>query len=142
MVSETSIVYPTCKHARPSPPLVIPLHGLDIVGPPMDIHNHRFYHSPGKPFTVIIEELKTSLAEALELYPPVAGTVKTKGNGVYFISTEAVGTPFTVEVLDTPYIGDFEGLSARTTLPELSPSLAVKVSQVTVLLYFWYNFYF
>ncbi|KAG2194868.1 hypothetical protein INT47_002662 [Mucor saturninus] len=131
MIKETCIIYPTSRHTCPSPPLAIPLHGLDLLGPPMDIHNHRFYHSPGCSFTVITDKLKSSLSEALELYPPVAGTVKTKENGEVYISTEAIGTPFTTEVIDAPYVCDFERLSPRNTLPIplLSPSLAVKVTK-------------
>jgi hypothetical protein len=132
MTVETYTVYPTNKNNRSSPPLVIPLHGLDLIGAPMDIHNHRFYHSPTNPLSHITDKLRFSLAEALELYPLVAGTVQADKKGELFISTEAVGAPFLVQVKDRPYDGDSEDLSPRNIfpLPLSSPSLAVKVTQV------------
>lgn len=136
MTVKTCIVYPTDKHKLPSPPLAIPIHGLDLLGPPINIHNHRFYEPLQQPLTLIVEKLKSSLAEALELYPPVAGTVKANEKGEIYISTEAVGTPFIIEVKNTPYVGDSESLSPQNmvSIPLLSPSLAVKVTQVSALL--------
>lgn len=137
---ETYTIYPTTnKYNRSPPPSTIALHGMDLIGAPMDIHNHRFYHRPPSHLfsttTDVIDKLKSSLAEALELYPPVAGTVKVNEEGEVYIATNAenrLGTPFLVEMKDTPYAGDNEDLSPRVVvlLPPSSSTLAVKVTQV------------
>ncbi|KAF9280915.1 hypothetical protein BGZ68_006941 [Mortierella alpina] len=134
MTPETCIVLPTSKHGRPPPPAVVPLHELDLISPPMQIHNHRFYHSPTHLSALaVIDILKSSLAEALELCPPIAGTVRTneKGEPCIAMDPENIqGTPFQVCVSKGPYEGDSEDLSPRTDvlLPPLSSSLAVKVT--------------
>ncbi|ORZ04250.1 transferase [Absidia repens] len=133
---ETSTIYPTNKHHLPSPPSVITLHGLDLLSAPIQIHNHRFFHAPSSTtFADIIDTLKASLAEALEFYPPVTGTVLTNDeNGDVYISLadkDILGTPFLVDIKPTAYDGDKEDLSPRTdaVLPPLTSSLAVKVTQ-------------
>ncbi|KAF9119895.1 hypothetical protein BGW39_011843, partial [Mortierella sp. 14UC] len=85
----------------------------------------------------VIEKLKASLAEALELYPPMTGTLKISEDGkeeVYIaLDEESVrGTPFLVEFRDVPYEkGEEEGLSPRTEMliPHSASILAVKVTQ-------------
>lgn len=131
---KTFTIYPTNKYNRPSPPKIIPLHGLDLIGGPVHIRNHRFFHPPQS--TNVIDKLKSSVAEALELYPPVAGTVRTNKNGEVYIDMDVenmLGTPFMVEVKDTLYAGDTEELTPRTDvlLPPLSSTLAVKVTLVS-----------
>ncbi|CAF2238898.1 unnamed protein product [Rotaria magnacalcarata] len=136
---ETYTIYPTTnKFNRPPPPSTITLHGMDLIGSPMDIHNHRFFHRPPSELmgttTDMIDKLKSSLAEALELYPPVAGTVRANENGERYIdmnTKNSLGTPFLVEMKDTPYTGDAEDLSPRLVmlLPPTSSTLAVKVTQ-------------
>jgi hypothetical protein len=137
---ETYTIHPTTnKYNRPPPPSTIALHGMDLIGAPMDIHNHRFFHRPPSHListtTDVIDKLKSSLAEALELYPPVAGTVRANEKGELYIDMDAenrLGTPFLVEMKDTPYAGDTEDLSPRLfmLLPPSSSTLAVKVTQV------------
>jgi hypothetical protein len=137
---ETYTIYPTTnKYNRPPPPPTIALHGMDLLGAPMDIHNHRFFHRPPSHListtTDIIDKLKSSLAEALELYPPVAGTVRANENGELYIDMDAenrLGTPFLVDMKDTPYTGDTEDLSPRLVmlLAPSSSTLAVKVTEV------------
>jgi hypothetical protein len=137
---ETYTIYPTTnKYNRPPPPSTIVLDGMDLISSPMDIHNHRFYHRPPSHListtTDAIDKLKSSLAEALELYPPVAGTVRANANGEVHIAMGVeyrLGTPFLVEMKGTPYIGDTEDLSPRLDmlLPPSSSTLAVKVTQV------------
>jgi hypothetical protein len=137
---ETYTIHPTTnKYNRPPPPSTIALHGMDLIGAPIDIHNHRFFHSPPSHListtTDVIDKLKSSLAEALELYPPVAGTVRANEKGELYIDMDAenrLGTPFLVEMKDTPYAGDTEDLSPRLfmLLPPSSSTLAVKVTQV------------
>ncbi|CAF4198918.1 unnamed protein product [Adineta steineri] len=136
---ETYTIYPsTNKFNRPPPPSTIALHGMDLIGAPIDIHNHRFYHCPPSHListtTDLINKLKSSLAEALELYPPVAGTLQTNEEGEIYIAMDAenrLGTPFLVDMKDTPYAGDTEDLSPRLfmLLPPSSSTLAVKVTQ-------------
>ncbi|KAG0202889.1 hypothetical protein BGX28_004734 [Mortierella sp. GBA30] len=75
-----------------------------------------------------------SLAEALELYPPISGSVLANEKGEVHIAMDAdniLGTPFLVDVKDMPYAGDAEDLSPRTVvlLPPLSSVFAVKVTQ-------------
>ena len=135
---ETDTIRPTKKYNRPPPPSTIVLHGLDLFSSPMDMRIHRFYHRPQPHListtTDIINKLKSSLAEALELYPPVAGTVRANEQGELYIAMDAesyLGTPFLVEMKEATYAGDTEDLSPRAVmLPPLSSTLAVKVTQV------------
>ncbi|KAG0164345.1 hypothetical protein DFQ28_010436 [Apophysomyces sp. BC1034] len=134
MTVETYTIHSTNKYNRPLPPSTIALHGLDLLNPPIQIHNHRFFHRPTSTTFDVIDKLKSSLAEALELYPPVAGTVPVNEKGESYIAMDAenrMGTPFLVEMKDTPYAGDTEDLSPRTAvlLPPSSSTLAVKVTQ-------------
>ncbi|KAG0247112.1 hypothetical protein BG011_001998 [Mortierella polycephala] len=134
MAVETYTIYPTNKYNRAPPPSTVALHGLDVFNPPIQIHNHRFFHRPTSATSDVIDKLKSSLAEALELYPPVAGTVQTNEKGDVYIAMDAeniLGTPFLVDMKDTPYAGDAEYLSPRTVmlLPPSSSTLAVKVTQ-------------
>ncbi|KAK5815130.1 hypothetical protein F5H01DRAFT_209866 [Linnemannia elongata] len=134
--SETSTIFPTNKHNRPTPPSKVRLHGLDIC-PAIQIHNHRFFRCPSIPLSDVVEQLKTSLAEALELYPPVAGTMQSNDKGEIFSVMDKegiVGTPFLVDLKDTPFVKDSEDLSPRTDpiLPPMASTLAVKVTQVIV----------
>ena len=130
---QTTFVYPTSKHKRPPVPTEIPLHGYDLLSWPLQIKNHRFFNPPETlEFDDIIKKLQTSLAEALELYPPVAGQVRTNERGDMVIATRVdSGTPFLVERRETPFIADFEGLAPRSEvlLPIGSQVLAVKVTQ-------------
>ena len=143
---ESDFIHPTKKYNRPCPSSTIPLHGLDLLGAPMDIRNHRFYHRCTT--TDIIDKLKSSLAEALELYPPVTGIVRANEQGELYIDLDAKsspGTPFLVEIKDTPYVGDTDDLSPRPLmLPPLSSTLAVKITQVikTQQLFFVIIFFF
>ncbi|CAF1541090.1 unnamed protein product [Adineta ricciae] len=135
MTIETYTIYPTKKYNRPPPPSRIVLHGLDLLSPPIHILNHRFYRPPTDSITNVIDKLKSSLADALELYPPVAGTVRTDENDEVYIALDAENISdiqFLVEMRDTPFVGDSEDLSPRTVvlLPPLSSTLAVKVTRV------------
>lgn len=111
----------------------IPLHALDLINPPVHISNHRFFHRPEhlKEHDVV-ETLKSSLAEALELYPPVAGTVRANEEGEPYIALDGEGALFQVETRDSPFTGDGDDLSPRPVLllPTPSSVLAVKVTQV------------
>ncbi|KAG0263585.1 hypothetical protein BGZ95_003770, partial [Linnemannia exigua] len=134
MTIETSTIYPTNKHNRPAPPTRVYLHGLDGLSPAIQIHNHRFFRRPSAPIVDVIDQLKSSLAEALELYPPVAGTVQFNDKGEIYIVMDKegiVGTPFLVDLKETPYTQDSEDLSPRTDviLPPMASTLAVKVTQ-------------
>ena len=137
MALETSIIFPTNKHNRPTPPSKVYLHGLDL-SPAIQIHNHRFFRRPSAPLPDVVEQLKVSLAEALELYPPVAGTVQSNDKGEIFIVMDKegiVGTPFLVDLKDTPFVKDSENLSPRTEpiLPPMASTLAVKITQVSII---------
>jgi hypothetical protein len=142
---ETYIVLPTNKYNLPPPPLSIALNGFDTAYSAIQIKNHRFYHDPSIPLSELVNKLKSSLAEALELYPPVAGMVHADENGhVYLLMgpDDIKGTPFTVVRKDTPYNGDTEDLSVRSDiiLPPLSSTFAVKLTQVCTGLIFFFFF--
>ncbi|KAK3843280.1 MAG: transferase [Linnemannia gamsii] len=133
-IEKTSTIYPTNKHNRPQPPTRIPLGGFDRKLLPIQIQNHRFFRRPSIPFTDVVHQLKASLAEALELYPPVAGSVQYNERGEVYIALDKegiVGTPFLVDLKDTAYTEDGEDLSPRleAILPPGSSTLAVKVTQ-------------
>ena len=131
---ESYLIYPTKKHNRPAPPTKIYLHALDLMGP-IDIRNNRIFHRPSSniAFKDIVEKLKSSLAEALELYPPAAGLVKPDENGKVYIAIDPQnfsGTPFLVDVKATPFVTESAHLSPRTgILPPETSTLAVKVTQ-------------
>ncbi|KAF9467697.1 transferase [Collybia nuda] len=130
-------IFPTNKYNRPPPPSEVPLHGLDLLAAPIQIRNHRFYHPPtptGKYDSLFFKKLKDSLAEALELYPAVAGTIKANEKGEAILAmgvNDRLGTPYTMEVNDIAFSGDNETLTPRheQILPPISPTLAVKVTR-------------
>ncbi|KAF9435835.1 hypothetical protein BGZ76_005410 [Entomortierella beljakovae] len=133
MTVETFTIYPTKKYNRPPPPTTIAFHGLDYC-PPIQIRNHRIFHRPTSSTSDVIDRLKSSLAEALELYPPISGTLKTNENGDWVILMDAaniLGTPFLVEIKDTPYAGDTVDLAPRSEdiLAPSSSIFAVKFTQ-------------
>ncbi len=139
--TQTSKVVPTSKYNRPPPPSKIPLHGLDRLATSIHIRNHRFYHrsqsGETSNATDVVEKLKTSLAEALELYPLVTGTVHDNDQGELYIAMDAANIqaiPFLFDAKDTPYVIDSEELSPRTEtlLAPGSPILAVKITQVNL----------
>lgn len=130
--TESYFIHPTKKYNRPCPSSTIPTSWSRSSRCSDGIRNHRFYHRCTT--TNIIDKLKSSLAEALELYPPVTGIVRANEQGELYIDLDAKtspGTPFLVEIRDTPYVGDNEDLSPRPLmLPPLSSTLAVKITQV------------
>ncbi|KAK4517676.1 uncharacterized protein ATC70_001017 [Mucor velutinosus] len=138
MSVETYIIYPSNKHNRPSPPSRVVLHGLDRIGSPIQIRNHRFFHAPKDAsvitFDQLVDRLKDSLAEALELYPPVAGTIESdEKSDIYSLMGFEYnkGTPFLVEKKSTLYQGDTDDIGPRqeVILAETASVLAVKVTQ-------------
>ncbi|PFH51701.1 hypothetical protein AMATHDRAFT_142019 [Amanita thiersii Skay4041] len=128
-------IFPTNnKYNLPPPPTSILLHTLDLSAP-LQIRLHRFFHRPPSTFADIIDKLKCSLAEALELYPPVAGIVQANEEGedcVLIGAGHNQGVPFLVATKDTAFMGDTEDLAPRPDmfLPPSSSTLAVKVTQV------------
>lgn len=131
---ETFVIKPTNKYNRPCSTPTVLLHVLDLIGAPVHISNHRFFHRPEhlKEHDVV-DALKSSLAEALELYPPVAGTVRADEKGEPYIALDAEGALFQVEMRNSNFAGDADDLSPRPVLllPTPSSVLAVKVTQVT-----------
>lgn len=129
------MVLPTAKHNRPQPPRVIPLHGLDSMIPPIHTEIRHFFHAPKDSFHHVVNKLKVSLAEALEIYFPVAGTVLVNEEAERWIAADPAnfeGTPFIVEIKDFPFEHETEELSPREGifLPPGSATFAVKLSQV------------
>jgi hypothetical protein len=126
-------IKPTNKYNRPSSPPIVSLHSLDLISAPVHISNHRFFHSPEHlTQQEVVDRLKSSLAEALELYPPVAGTVRANEKGEAYIALDGGGVPFQVEMRDSPFVCDADDLSPRPILllPIPSSALSVKVTQV------------
>ncbi|KAF9924598.1 hypothetical protein FBU30_005446 [Linnemannia zychae] len=112
------------------------LHGLDKLSPAIQTHNHRFFLRPSSvTIDEVVYQLESSLAEALELYPPMTGKITTDENNEIYIVTDKEhpnGTPFLVDLKDeTPFTNDYEGLSPRTEaiLDSTASILAVKVTQ-------------
>ncbi|KAF9585979.1 hypothetical protein BGW38_010710 [Lunasporangiospora selenospora] len=133
MTLKTLSIRPTSQFNLPPPPPKIYLHGIDF-SPPIQIRNNRFYHSSPITTSEVVENLKNSLAIALELVPPLSGTLKTNGRGEAYIATgeeNLLETPFLVEERDSPYVGDSEDLSPRGSgilTPQCSP-FAAKVTK-------------
>ncbi|KAI8059476.1 hypothetical protein BC940DRAFT_247633 [Gongronella butleri] len=135
MSLETFAVLPSNKHGRPAAPSEIKLHGFDVFSSCTQIRSHLTFMTPASP-AECIDKLKRALAEALELYPPVNGTVITKDDGSKFIALDdnhLQATPLIVETRDGPYEGDSEDLSPRQGVmvqPD-SPIFAAKVTIVS-----------
>ncbi|KAF9342353.1 hypothetical protein BGX26_007712, partial [Mortierella sp. AD094] len=75
MAVETYTIHLTNKYNRPPPPSTVVLHSLDLLSAPIQIRNRRFFHRLTITTSDLIDKLRSSLAVALELYSPVAGTV-------------------------------------------------------------------
>lgn len=107
---------------------------------PVHIEIRHFFHVPEGSMGDVIIKLKASLAEALEIYFPVAGIIMANENSESFIATDPAnirGAPFIVETKDFPFEQETEELSPRggmTFLPPSSPTFAVKLSKVCILL--------
>ncbi|GAM17832.1 hypothetical protein SAMD00019534_010070 [Acytostelium subglobosum LB1] len=154
-MQQQDYIYPTNKYKirqRSSSSLTeqcltVTLSGLDLISPPMQIHNHRFYRlddgvgdgggGGGEAvYLEMIDRLKASLAEALELYPPVTSITTVDDKGIVSITMDRErpkGTPFIVHIADSPYTVDNENLSPRTDalLPPSASILAVKITKFT-----------
>ncbi|KAF4610494.1 hypothetical protein D9613_006576 [Agrocybe pediades] len=137
LLNETTIILPSSKHNLPKPPTVIPLHGLDLV-PPIHIEIRHFFRirGPASVFADTINNLKVALAEALEIYLPVAGTVLTQEDGQIYNSTDStsiIGASFILDVKDESFVKETEELSPRSGafLPPGSPIFAAKITQYT-----------
>ncbi|KAI9266786.1 transferase family-domain-containing protein [Phascolomyces articulosus] len=136
----TDIIHPTKKHnVSLYPQSKIPLHGLDVFTLPVGFSIFWFFDSPVNPITHkdVIDKLKCSLAEALELYPPVTGTVHCNKDDDWYIALDEPnrpGTPFHFEIKNTPYRKKYyKDLSPRTKedepLTSKSSILEVKATQ-------------
>jgi hypothetical protein len=104
------------------------------MAPPIHIEIRHFFYVSKDSVPLVINNLKASLAEALEIYFPVAGAVVVN-NGTGWIATDPAnirGALFVVEIKDVPFERETEELSPRDGifLPPASPTFAVKLSQV------------
>ncbi|KAI9266054.1 transferase [Sporodiniella umbellata] len=134
MLSKTHMIKPSTKYNTTHPPEKILLHGLDNLSAPIQIRLNMFYPPLTVPFDQTIENLQSSLAEALELYLPITGTMKKNERGEGFIAIDQgsrLATPFTVNIKNEPYSGDLEDISPRGSgvLETLDSIFAVKVTQ-------------
>lgn len=137
---ETRTIKPTNKHHFPSLPPSLSLHGIDLIAGPCHISNHRFFHNNNNNNDDIITTLTSSLAEALEYYPPVAGTVRmNEKEGKPYISLDGEGALFIIEKRETKFEEDGDDVSPRpeAVLPFPSKSLAVKLT----LVFYYLNYY-
>ncbi|KAH8921167.1 hypothetical protein BT69DRAFT_1283369 [Atractiella rhizophila] len=128
-------VFPTSKFNLPLVLSKIRLHALDLISVPVHISLHRFFAPlpSNVSFDEVVLNLKRSLAEALELYPPVSGIVRVDEDGETYIVIDrdsTPGTPFLVEEKDVPFTGDNDDVSPRPilVLPPESSTFAVKVT--------------
>ncbi|KAI9276725.1 transferase [Phascolomyces articulosus] len=148
----TDIIHPSNKHNKTKEIYTLEqqklsLHGIDAIIPPFAFSMLLFFSPPppsSNTYTIndIIDKLKNSLAEALELYPPLAGAVHCDDNDNYHIDLDPLngrGTPFHFEIKNKPYINSGndgnKGLLARneeeSSIPLTSESsvLAIKLTQ-------------
>eukprot|EP01133_Synstelium_polycarpum_P006107 gene6107-7074_t len=133
MAIENYIVLPTKKFSKELlPSSEVTLHRMDIAIPAIQIHNHRFYKRPESLSAIeVVERLKSSFAEALELYPPVAATQRINEDGtITLLMDTPQGMPFIVDHRDTPYVGDSFDLNPRLDhcLVPGATSIAVKIT--------------
>ena len=130
------MIKPTNRYNRHCPLTEIKLHGLDTLSGPYQIRVNMFMPRIRTPFAEVVEKLKSSLAEALELYSPLTGTIKVNEKGEIYIAMDPESiqeTPFMVASVDSPYNGDTEDVSPRGSgfLEPFSSLFAVKVTQVS-----------
>ncbi|KAI9255147.1 transferase [Phascolomyces articulosus] len=114
---------------------------MDALIPPVGFSIIWSFSPPPDTMTInnILDNLKKSLAHALELYAPLIGTVHSDGNDNYYINLDDSsnpGIPFYFESKNAPYVSHIvEGLSARGDEKESGPLtseasvLAIKVTQ-------------
>jgi hypothetical protein len=131
---ETITVQASRKYALPAlADATLEMHGLDTaLGGSVHISNHRFFRKPLLPFDEIVARLRSSLSEALEFYPPVAGTVRFNDKMEFVLTCDGEGATLIVERRDTPFTGDSDIVSPRPVPVLSTPAavLAVKVTQV------------
>lgn len=137
-----TVVHPANDKSTSSPSMISPspiaLHGLDLFSGPVHISIHQFYHRPPFSLEVVADRLKFSLAKALALFPPAAGTVRADdgdgGKACIDMSLPCLGTPFVVAVKETQFEADTDDISPRPEvfLPTPASALAVKLTQVSM----------
>ncbi|KAI9499139.1 transferase [Zychaea mexicana] len=131
----TTIIHASDKHNRQPLPSRIFLSGLDCYNFPSEICVQWLFHSAPESIQDAVFRLKSALSEALELYPPMTGTICKDANDDLYISLEnrnRPGTPFIFEIKDTPYDNDASALQPRdfrVLLPVGSNTFIVKVVQ-------------
>ncbi|THV04458.1 hypothetical protein K435DRAFT_835404 [Dendrothele bispora CBS 962.96] len=110
----TEVVKPSSKLNLPTPN-PIPLNVMDLIMPPLYLRFLMMYKlqpdssadaDGEKMFKEIVERLKTSLADALELYPPVAGRLRPvePGSSELAIFCDGHGSEFMVESANYPFV--------------------------------------
>ncbi|KAA1466644.1 transferase-domain-containing protein [Dentipellis sp. KUC8613] len=124
-------VKPSGKLAKPTP-APIALHGLDVLLPHLFIRLH-FFFAHSEAVSDPVEHLKASLADALDFYPPVAGSLRPGTDGKLTVLSDGRGVDFTQQDVPYPYSdvpeGDSESLGPQVELTLDAPVFAVKVTK-------------
>ncbi|TFY72327.1 hypothetical protein EVG20_g665 [Dentipellis fragilis] len=126
----TTRVKPSGKLAIPAPAPIV-LHGLDFLPPPIYIRLH-FFFLPDKTKSDTVDHLKTSLADVLDFYPPIAGSLRPGENGKLTLYCDGRGVDFLHQNVSYAYQdvpgGDSEVLGPQIELKGDQPLLAAKVT--------------
>ncbi|KAK7464712.1 hypothetical protein VKT23_005918 [Stygiomarasmius scandens] len=120
---QTIIVKPSSK-LNLSAPDPIPLNVMDMIMPPLYLRFVMMYKlSTDGEFDKIIERLTLSLADALELYPPVAGCLRPiePGSSDLAIFCNNHGAEFMVQKEDKPYVEEENNLESLSSIPLFLP---------------------
>ncbi|KAI9499140.1 hypothetical protein BDB00DRAFT_753574 [Zychaea mexicana] len=136
IASSTTNIHPNIKSIYASFPAKVPLSGLDCFHYPSEVLIHWLFRSPPAATNAVIDKLKATLAEALEFYPLLTGTVCGHKSGDLYIAMDEQsrsGIPFIFEKRITPYDGDSDTMQPRKFTHLLGPgsiTFIVKVVQV------------
>ncbi|KAA1473424.1 transferase-domain-containing protein [Dentipellis sp. KUC8613] len=126
----TTRVRPSGKLTNPAPAPIV-LHGLDFLPPPVYVRLHLFF-PPNQPKSDAVENFRTSLADALDFYPPIAGSLRPGEAGRPTLYCDSRGVDFIHENVSYAYRdvpgGDSEALGPQMELRNDPPLLAVKVT--------------
>ncbi|TFY67516.1 hypothetical protein EVG20_g3910 [Dentipellis fragilis] len=129
----TMRVKPSGKLGNPAP-APITLHGLDMLLPHLFIRLH-FFFSPDKAASDTVGHLKASLADVLDLYPPVAGSLRPGPDGKLAFHSDGRGVDFIQHDVPYPYSdvpeGDSASLGPQVDVERMpdGPVFAVKVTR-------------
>ena len=133
-------VKPSTRLGRATPDL-IRLNVMDLIMPAVYVRLHFFFQpDPTRTWLETTQHLQSSLADALEHYPPISGTITPNSDGHLSISCDGRGADFIYDTRDYPHAdlpnGDADDLAPRGPLvsdaKQNSALLAVKATMVSL----------